>query len=260
MLCPGNPEAQFVALCTKRGGSIRGYRGCGEDKALVDKVYNCTVRRVDCELLCSRMSANPTRCSICQMFRSSLRSSVSRSSRTDESLCTSLSSHTKYQSLSPQEKTLRLKNMHKSLALLKKRVRRIELKVLKVLEKEAISLHPEESADVSNLISELTPIVRQQFTPDSPQYIFWEQQCQYNALKEKRQMKWHPLLIRFALNLKYLSSNAYRAIRESGMIALPSERTLYNYTHWVVPHTGVQCEFVEHLKSLLEHQSLIRLL
>lgn len=41
------------------------------------------------------------------------------------------------------------------------------------------------------------------------------------------------------------------AVRESGMIALPSERTLYDYTHWVKPHTGVQYEFVERLKSQL---------
>ncbi len=57
-----------------------------------------------------------------------------------------------------------------------------------------------------------------------------------------------------ALNLKYLSSNAYRALCESGMIALPSERTLFDYTHWVTPHTGVQCEFVEQLKLSMESE------
>ncbi len=209
-VCPGNPEDCFVALCKKRGGSVRGERGCGEDKALIEhtpvvdidgQTYACTLRRKDCELLCCRNSANPQRCSNCQEFRATLRSSVSRLNRADESLRTASSSHTKYISLGPQEKTLRLK-----------------------------------SADVTNLIAELTPAVQKTFPPDSPQHIFWQQQCRYNELKEKRQMKWHPLLIRFALNLKYLSSTAYQAIRESGMIALPSERTLYDYTHWVKPH------------------------
>ncbi len=31
---------------------------------------------------------------------------------------------------------------------------------------------------------------------------------QCNSLKDKRQMRWHPLVIRFALNLKYMSSSA----------------------------------------------------
>ncbi len=74
-LCPGNPEAHFVTLCTERGGSERG---CGEDKAFVEhksvldtdgQVYTYTVRTVDCEWLCSRRGANPTRCSKCQIFR-----------------------------------------------------------------------------------------------------------------------------------------------------------------------------------------------
>ena len=59
-------------------------------------------------------------------------------------------------------------------------------------------------------------------------------------------------MIRFALNLKYLSSSAYRGIMESGLISLPSERTLIDYTHWITPHSGVQYEFIEHLKSELE--------
>ena len=55
------------------------------------------------------------------------------------------------------------------------------------------------------------------------QRIFWEQQRAYNALKDKRHIRWHPLKLRFALNLKYLSSSesAYHAVR--GFIALHSE-------------------------------------
>ena len=58
-------------------------------------------------------------------------------------------------------------------------------------------------------------------------------------------------MVRFALNLKYLSNSAYRAMRESGIIHLPSERTLSNYTHWASPHSGVQLEFIELFKSMV---------
>lgn len=67
-------------------------------------------------------------------------------------------------------------------------------------------------------------------------------------------MKWHPLVIRFTLNLKYLSGFAYRAVRQSGMINLPSERMLSDYTHWATPHSGVQLEFIERFKSLLQDE------
>lgn len=80
----------------------------------------------------------------------------------------------------------------------------MEVKAQKAIEEEAVTLHPKECVDVTSLVSEITPTLQQQFPLDSPQYIFWEQQQHYNALKEKRQMKWHPLLIRLALNLKYL--------------------------------------------------------
>lgn len=56
---------------------------------------------------------------------------------------------------------------------------------------------------------------------------------------------------RFALNLKYLSSSAYRAVRQSGVINLPSERTLVDYTHWSSPHSGVQLEFIEKFLTML---------
>ncbi len=61
---------------------------------------------------------------------------------------------------SSQEKTVRLKNMHTSLTSLKKKNKRIQLKV-HILEKEAVSLHPEQSTDISDLISELNPTVEQ---------------------------------------------------------------------------------------------------
>lgn len=58
-------------------------------------------------------------------------------------------------------------------------------------------------------------------------------------------------MIRFALNMKYLSTSAYKATRLSGVIGLPSERTLADYTHWTSPHLGVQLEFIEEFISLL---------
>lgn len=56
---------------------------------------------------------------------------------------------------------------------------------------------------------------------------------------------------RFALNIKYLSTSAYKALRKSGIVHLPSERTLSDYTHWSSTKTGVNLDFVEEFDRLL---------
>ena len=79
----------------------------------------------------------------------------------------------------------------------------------------------------------------------------------YLSMEKKSSMKWHPLLVRFALNLKYASSGAYHAVCESGLIALPSERTLRDYTHWIrMKEDGIQAEVVQHMKKVLHFDGL----
>ena len=52
------------------------------------------------------------------------------------------------------------------------------------------------------------------------------------------------------------SSSAYHAARESGLIALPLERTLRDYTHWVTMKDGVQVEVIQQLKKLIRFAGL----
>ena len=60
-------------------------------------------------------------------------------------------------------------------------------------------------------------------------------------------MRWHPLMIRFALNLRYLSSTAYRSV--GNFIALPSQQTLQDYTHVLNFDAGMSKEVVKRLKE-----------
>lgn len=254
--CSGNPDDNFVDLCQKRGGEMKSARGNGDVIAYID---NCTmidskghshpqtVRRVDCDIICKSTHSHHVRCKSCQSFRSSLRASLSRQrGKCDDP--TAASSHTKYCYLTSSQKDERMRNLHQSLRLAKQQINRMEAKVKKLLNDQAVPLQDDDAADIVRLIADVSPVVKEKFAEDSPQKVFWEEQVKYNSLKDKRQMRWHPLIIRFALNLKYLSNSAYRGIRQSGVIALPSERTLADYTHWVTPHTGVQLEFIEEFK------------
>ena len=62
----------------------------------------------------------------------------------------------------------------------------------------------------------------------------------YNKQKNKRGMRWHPLIIRFALNLRYLSATAYKAV--GNFLALPSKHTLQDYTHVIKFKAGTNSE------------------
>ena len=256
-ICPGNPDVDFIDLCQKHGGTIKGARGNGDTIAFLDhkpvinsdgQSHPCSVRRVDCEVICEPTDPYPLRCQVCQSFRPTLRAIRSRVRRDDP---TTISSHTNYIHLTSSEKNERMKNLHKSYKIAKQQVRRLELKVKQLIINEGISLQPCDTADISQIVEDVTPVVEQNFPQDSPQRVFWDQQRMYNRLTSKREMKWHPLVLRFALNLKYMSTSAYRAVRQSGIINLPSERTLSDYTHWASAHSGLQLEFVEELHSML---------
>ena len=79
------------------------------------------------------------------------------------------------------------------------------------------------------------------------QRIFWEQQRAYNELGNKRSIRWHPLMIRFALNLRYLSTSAYRAL--GNFIALPSQRTLCDYTHVMKVTSGLSYPMIDRFRE-----------
>ena len=193
-------------------------------------------------------------CKSCAHLRRALRTAASRQQKFSESRSqrTSVDSHTPYCHLTSEEKDLRLRNIHHSLAVSRQKNRLLESKLNALIEEQGLNLEASDASDVASLVSEVSPLVKANFAPNSPQKIFWDQQLLYNTVKDKRQMRWHPLIVRFALNLKYLSTSAYRAMRKSGIIHLPSERTLSDYTHWTAPHSGVSLEFIEEFTRMLD--------
>ena len=182
--------------------------------------------------------------------RNSLRSTLSKQQAITKDNTSSIS-HTNYSHLTSAEKDARLKNLHDSLKVATRKLSTLEGKIKRIMETQAIHLEGNDNSDISSIVSDVTPLVEKNYPPNTPQRIFWDQQILFNSLKNPRQMKWHPFMIRFALNLKYLSTSAYKALCLSGVIHLLSERTLSDYTHWTTPHSGVQLEFIEELSRSL---------
>ena len=78
--------------------------------------------------------------------------------------------------------------------------------------------------------------------------LFWEQQLQASQLSDLRHMRWHPVMIRWCLNLKLLSSASYHMLQTRRFMQFPSERTFHDYTHYVKASSGFQCDIDEDLK------------
>ena len=59
----------------------------------------------------------------------------------------------------------------------------------------------------------------------------------------------HPQVIRFSLSLHGKSPSAYRELRDSGALILPSERILRDYKNYFQPKAGINNENVQSLPS-----------
>ena len=67
---------------------------------------------------------------------------------------------------------------------------------------------------------------------------FWKHQLKILTLMNKKHIRWDPLIIRWALYLHHRSSGAYKMLRESGIIKLPSSQTLHDYRHLSISQLG----------------------
>ena len=65
-------------------------------------------------------------------------------------------------------------------------------------------------------------------------------------------MKWHPLVIKWCLYLRHQSSKSYETLQKSGVIKLPSQRTLRDYTHYVETTIGFSAKVDQHLVEVAD--------
>ena len=69
--------------------------------------------------------------------------------------------------------------------------------------------------------------------------LFWAEQKKAFSVSPHG-MRWHPMMIRFAIYLQYQSPRAYQALKETGVLRLPNKSTLRDYTNVIQPREGFQ--------------------
>ena len=73
-----------------------------------------------------------------------------------------------------------------------------------------------------------------------------------SSVKNSKSMRWHPLFIKWCIYLRHLSGSAYDFLRESGCVALPSKRTLRDYTYYISTTIGFSDEVDKQLMSVAD--------
>ena len=119
-------------------------------------------------------------------------------------------------------------------------------KIAIVNEKSGVQLG-ELSSDFKSVMEDMTATVHDKYPEGSFRRLFWDEQVKALGKSDARQIRWHPALIRWCLHLKFISSGAYHAIHNSGLLTLPSERTLRDYTHWIRAGIGFNSAVDEQL-------------
>ena len=82
--------------------------------------------------------------------------------------------------------------------------------------------------------------------------LFWEEQQNYIAESKSSSIRYHPMVIKFCLSLASKSSSAYSDLRYdsktgSGILVLPSLRTLRDYKNYIRPRRGFNPDIINDL-------------
>ena len=118
-----------------------------------------------------------------------------------------------------------------------KEISKLNAKLEEILKKSGITVNTDLHDELLDIMGENN---RYQKCPsDSFRRLFWEEQLKAARANDARQMRWHPMIISWYLNLKLLSSSAYHSLCTAGFIKLPSERTLRDYTNFLLIQSWV---------------------
>ena len=247
-VCVGHPEERFVSLIKARKGQIK--RADGTVSAYLDtaipvyfdeEAHSETVRSTSCELLvtCNKFKL---RCQGCIEYRRNLRALHGKwqcsPSRKIKRAATD--SHANYRYLDTPEKKERLTKLHSENRALNRQVAQLQNRIEKLTNQNGILLDHNMDADMRTIVSENNDNICSSFPPQSFGHIFWKQQRDCMLAKNSKQMRWHPMMIKWCMHLQMLSSSCYDSIRSAGVIKLPSERTLRDYRNVIKARSGLQ--------------------
>ena len=243
-VCSGNPDDQFVDAVTSKKGVVKSklntiiaHLDTAAPVTCDGTLYMSTVRRCDCEIL-----TTDVRCVTCKAFRPSLRKICLRTSGRSSSAVTDTTSHVNVRYMNTPEKREKISKMKRRVSAAEREVVKLQNRIETLTQEYGETVDEDFHEDLLSIMQTNSKQVRDAYPEGSFKRLFWEEQLRAATAKSGTQVRWHPMMIRWCLNLKLLSSSAYHALRTSGFVTLPSERTLRDYTNVFQSKTGFQAE------------------
>ena len=212
-----------------------------------DILYSSTIRSTNCHYLVR----TGIRCKPCQLTRGNLRKRLSVLREQSAKPLPTVSSHKPNASMSKEELVHKVVQMKNESRNLKAVVTRLREKIQHMIDEQGTELCEDDADDMIKIMDSCKPT---SFT--EAQSLFWQQQLEYNQAKNKRTMRWHPMIIKWCLYLHSRSSKSYENIRKAGFINLPSQRTLYDYSHYLPSDLGFQPQVFADLVGVAEKHNM----
>ena len=235
-VCSGHPDAHFVSMAKAKKGKFVSSNG--ELTAFLDTHTGPdTVRTATCQMLTSS-----TKCPQCATFRPTLRAMHHRWSKTNKRELPH--SHTNERWLNTPQRSSKTRHLKKRVKKAEKQIKRIKNKIAASTETRGVHLDESFNADLIRIMDDQSSSIESEYEENSFHRLFWKQQLEATA-KHPTQRRWHPMLIRWCLHLRMLSSSAYDSLR--GILQLPCGRTLQDYTHYIKAGVGIQSEVTAQL-------------
>lgn len=213
-----------------------------------------TIRHTECKLLLPD-SSSCSRCVSCTKYRKTLRSLLSRHMKQSQSP-TRVDSHVNYRYMRTPEKVQQLRELHSHRRITSKQLQRLQNKLAADIDKKGVSVDESMHSDLRQIMEDCADKVMSEHHVGSLARVFWEQQLKAASCSNQRQMRWHPLMIKWCLYLCHQSPSAYKTLRQSGFVSLPSQRTLRDYTHYVTTTIGFSNEVDQQLMEAADISSL----
>lgn len=219
------------------------YWNAGEEQKLGNIERGCSQAPCFRSTACTLVHMESKRCDACESNRLTFKQKKWRDARAAKTDMSKMNNrYMLKKALLAKTKALasEKKNANKTIRYYKKRVRQL-------IKSESILIDQHLSKDFFDImkqnVTKMTPI----------QKLFWSEQMKaISKQSNPRTIRWNPMMIKIALHLQSLSPTAYEYLRESGLLQLPSQRRLYDFSHFTQAKEGIQQAVLELLSEKLE--------
>lgn len=218
------------------------------------KEISRTIRHTECELL---TTAKDQRCKKCKRYRAVVRAMKNCCEKKDLQVSpvhSQVSLHINNRYIKTPEKLAKLKTYQVQIKSGKQEIYNLRKLLDESVEAKGMPVDVETHSDLLEIMQENSAKISEAFPNNSFRQLFWTQQLEAAMKKNPKEMRWHPLMVKWCLSLK-LRSSAYEQIYDCRLLKLPSQRTLRDYTHVYKPSSGFSDTVDETIAKLrdIEH-------